>query len=166
VVNNYSEEFKKVAVQKVLSRGSRSIKGICLDLGISVPAIYKWKRIYATSVEMKRTERRPQDWTTVEKFKAVVEYDRLSEQEQGEFLRKEGLHSEHITAWKALMEAGLDAGGKTVSQSARAELSQLKAENKELKKDLNRKDRALAETTALLVLKKKADLIWGTGEKE
>ena len=35
---------------------------------------------------------------------------------------------------------------------------------KELEKELQRKDRALAETTALLVLKKKADLIWGNGE--
>ncbi len=37
---------------------------------------------------------------------------------------------------------------------------------KELERDLQRKDRALAETTALLVLKKKADLIWGSGENE
>ena len=45
-------------------------------------------------------------------------------------------------------------------------MSELRARNKELERDLNRKDKALAETTALLVLKKKADLIWGTGDKE
>ena len=49
---------------------------------------------------------------------------------------------------------------------SRAELNELKAENKELKRDLHRKNGALAETTALLVLKKKADLLWGTGENE
>ena len=37
---------------------------------------------------------------------------------------------------------------------------------KELERDLSRKEKALAETTALLVLKKKADLIWGSGEEQ
>jgi len=45
-----------------------------------------------------------------------------------------------------------------------AEIKQLKTENKALKKELNRKERALAETAALLVLKKKVHEIWGTDE--
>lgn len=40
----------------------------------------------------------------------------------------------------------------------------LRAENKALKKELNRKDRALAETAALLVLQKKVHEIWGNDE--
>ena len=62
------------------------------------------------------------------------------------------------------MHASLEPGAGT--QVSRAEMGKLRAENKELKRDLHRKDRALAETTALLVLKKKADLLWGTGENE
>jgi hypothetical protein len=46
------------------------------------------------------------------------------------------------------------------------ELKTLRQENRNLKKDLNRKDKALAETSALLVLKKKADLIWGDLEDD
>ena len=41
---------------------------------------------------------------------------------------------------------------------------QLKAENKALKKEINRKDKALAETAALLVLQKKVQEIWGSNE--
>ena len=48
----------------------------------------------------------------------------------------------------------------------RSEWGADKKKIKELERDISRKDRALAETTALLVLKKKADLIWGSGENE
>ena len=113
---------------------------------------------------MKKEDRRPQDWSAAEKFKAVMAFDRLAETAQGEFLRREGLHSEHIESWKKSMQAGLESGAGT--SGTRAEMSELRAENKELKRDLHRKNGALAETTALLVLKKKADLLWGTGENE
>jgi transposase len=113
---------------------------------------------------MKKADRRPQDWSAAEKFKAVMEFDQLPEAGQGEFLRREGLHSDHIEAWKKSMQAGLEPGANT--QVSRAEINELRAENKELKRDLHRKNGALAETTALLVLKKKADLLWGTGENE
>jgi hypothetical protein len=42
----------------------------------------------------------------------------------------------------------------------------VREENRTLKKELRRKDKALAETTALLVLKKKAASIWGEPEDD
>jgi hypothetical protein len=113
---------------------------------------------------MKKEDRRPQDWSAAEKFRAVMAFDQLPETAQGEFLRREGLHSDHIEEWRKSMQAGLESGAG--SMVSRAEMGELKARNKELERDLLRKDRALAETTALLVLKKKADLLWGTGENE
>jgi len=159
-----SEEFKKAAVQKFQNRGSRQVGAVARELGVTPWSLYQWSKRYATSAKMKKPDRRPQDWSAAEKLKAVVEFEGLAPDKRGEYLRREGLHSEHLEAWKKSMQAGLDPGPR--SQSERAELSELKAENKELKRDLHRKDRALAETTALLVLKKKADLIWGTGENE
>jgi hypothetical protein len=64
------------------------------------------------------------------------------------------------------MEAGLEAGGGGLTAANRSEWAADKKKIKELERDLSRKDKALAETTALLVLKKKADLIWGRGEDE
>jgi len=64
-------------------------------------------------------------------------------------------------------EHGGGAGrGRWINGSQRSEWAADKKKIKELERDLARKDRALAETTALLVLKKKADLIWGSGENE
>ena len=159
-----SEEFKRAAVQKFHNRGSRPVLEVAKGLGVTPWSLYKWSRNCAISPGMKKADRRPQDWSAAEKWKAVFEFEGLATEKRGEFLRGEGLHSEHIDAWKKSMQAGLEP--KATSQSQRIEMSELKAENKELKRDLHRKDRALAETTALLVLKKKADLIWGTGESE
>jgi transposase-like protein len=160
----FTEEFKKTAVQKFLSRGSRSVKEICRELGVADCSIYQWTKQYGRSRGMDNTQRRPQDWSAAEKLKAVIEFEKLAPEQQGEFLRREGLHSDHIEAWKKSMEAGLDPVEGT--KAARSERAQLRAEIKALERDLHKKDKALAEVTAFLVLKKKADLIWGTGENE
>ena len=106
------------------------------------------------------------DRSVEEKLKAVIEFEGLDEGQQGEYLRREGLQSEHIAAWKKSMEVGLGVGAGGLSAANRSEWTADKKKIKELEKELRRKDRALAETTALLVLKKKADLIWGGGENE
>ena len=54
----------------------------------------------------------------------------------------------------------------TKKQDNLSELRALRIENKQLKKEVTRKNSALAEATALLILKKKADLIWGEPEDE
>jgi hypothetical protein len=109
--------------------------------------------------------RRPRDRSVGEKLKAVIEFEGLQGEKQGEYLRREGLQSEHIAGWKKRMEAGLEGGGG-LTVGMRSEWAADKKKIKELERDLGRKDRALAESTALLVLKKKADLIWGSGENE
>lgn len=161
-----SDQFKHAAVQKYHNRGTRNVGAIAEELGVSSWSLYQWAKRYGTSPGMKKSDRRPQDWTAAEKLKAVVEFEGLAAEKRGEFLRREGLHTDHIEAWKKSMQASLEPGASGGAQGSKAEMSELKSRNKELERDLHRKDRALAETTALLVLKKKADLIWGTGENE
>ena len=136
-----TEEFRRSAVEKFQSRGSRSVEEVARALGVSSWSLYQWTKRYGNQDVMKKN-RRPGDRSVQEKLKAVIEFEGLEGEKQGEYLRREGLHSEHIE-WAAD-----------------------KKKIKELERDLHRKDRALAETTALLVLKKKADLIWGSGENE
>jgi len=78
---------------------------------------------------------------------------------------REGLQRENTGGWKKGMGVGLEGGGGLTAAN-RSEWAADKKKIKELERDISRKDRALAETTALLVLKKKADLIWGSGENE
>jgi transposase len=165
-MKRYSKEFKKTAVQKYLSRGNRSVKMVSQELGTSPQMLYLWAKELArgTAGDMKIAERRPQDLSASEKMKAVMEFDILPLAEQGVYLRREGFMSEHLSGWKKTCELALDSGSE--APASRAEWAEMNRKIKELEKDLRRKDRALAETTALLVLKKKADLIWGIHEDE
>jgi len=139
------------------------VEEVAQGLGVSSWSVYHWSKRYGNAEGMKK-HRRPGERSAQEKLKAVIEYEGLSEDQRGEYLRREGLQSDHIGAWRESMEAGLGGGG--VSATIRSERAADKKKIQELEKELRRKDRALAETTALLVLKKKADLIWGNGENE
>ena len=159
-----TEEFRRAAVEKFQSRGARSVEEVARVLGVSSWSLYQWSKRYGRAGAMKQ-HRRPGDRSVGEKLKAVIEFEGLQGEKQGEYLRREGLHSEHIEGWKKSMEVGLEGGGGLTAAN-RSEWAADKKKIKELERDLQRKDRALAETTALLVLKKKADLIWGSGENE
>ena len=134
-------------------------------LGVSSWSLYQWSKRYGKTDVMKH-QRRPGDRSVQEKLKAVIEFEGLEVEKQGEYLRREGLHSEHIAGWKKSMEVGLELGGGGLTAANRSEWAADKKKIKELERDLSRKEKALAETTALLVLKKKADLIWGSGEEQ
>ena len=137
---------------------------IAEEIGVSQPTLYLWK-LGAGKVGGMKTPSRPQDRSTAEKLKIVSEYEAASPEERGEVLRRLGVHREHVDAWAAQVHAALRVGalGKHVE---RVEKAEDRKKIKELERDLQRKNRALAETTALLVLKKKADLIWGIEEDE
>ena len=71
--------------------------------------------------------------------------------------------SEQIRAWRPACEQANDwdrASSARLSQATKDEKKRIKA----LERDLNRKEKALAEAAALLVLRKKAEAIWGDGE--
>lgn len=161
-VTGYSVDFKKSAVEKVLSRGSRSTAAIAQECGISKSIMYKWVSDFASVGAMKKTIKSPQDRSAEDKLKSVIEFENLPEEGRGEFLRKNGLHAEQIKSWRKQLTQALEP--VRLTQAERSERAVDRRLIKDLQRELHRKDRALAETTALLVLKKKADLIWGTGE--
>ncbi len=162
-LQRYSQEFMKSAVVKMINRGNRPLASIQEELGVSLGSLYRWKAVYGTMGGMKKP-RSPQDRSSNDKLKAVIEFGSLPPEKQGEYLRKEGLHADNLEVWRKQMEAGLEPVKMTKSE--RKARTEDRRKIQELEKELRRKDKALAETTALLVLKKKANLIWGTGEDE
>jgi len=84
----------------------------------------------------------------------VIQSSGLDEHGLGAFLRKEGLHEAHLDEWRQQAEAALGSGMEPSS-------SRRKKEVQRLERELRRKDKALAETAALLVLSKKVRALWG-----
>jgi len=135
---------------------------IAAEFGIGRSTIQNWLRQDRRSgvTEVVKGERRPEDWTAQERLSALIESSALSDDELGAWCRGQGLHTHHLERWRREMIEGQDRKG---SQST---LRTLRAENRSLKKELRRKEKALAETAALLVLKKKAAAIWGEPEDD
>lgn len=107
--------------------------------------------------------RRPQDWTAEEKLEAVLKAQGLTETELGAFLRGHGLHKADLDEWResVLRGARAELAGATNSSKSREH-----KRIRELERELHRKDKALAEASALLVLKKKAQAIWGAEDDD
>ncbi len=164
----YTEAFKDAMVVKMTVPGGVTASVLSKETGVSQPTLSKWKKSRAKIDVMsneKRSRRRPQDWSGEEKLKAIIETAKMSEEELGSYLRREGLHSTDLEQWSGdFLEAHdshLTKGGKR-----KRFVSEEKKKIKELEREVRRKDKALAEATALLILKKKAELIWGLVEDD
>lgn len=157
----YSTEFKKTAVEKLLRRGSRPIKAILTEMGITGPTLYRWKLELGYKGDMEKKEMRPQDRTPRERLNLLLAFRESPIEKRGEFLRKEGLHTEHIEAWQKEIEEKVEHNFQAMTRSEKAESTR---KIKQLEKEIAKKDKALAEAAVLLVLKKKANRIWGINE--
>ncbi len=160
----HSEKFKSRLIAKMMGPGALSANSLAAEVGLSQTTLSRWLREAHTVPDMseksRRTSpalspRRSQDWSAEEKSRVVVESRSLSEQERGAFLRKEGLHQAQLDAWAGAMHSALTAGKK--AKKASADRKRIKM----LERELRRKEKALAETAALLVLQKKVHAIWG-----
>lgn len=159
-----SEAAKKSIVEKALSKNSKSKAEIASLHNIGYSTLQKWIFKYKHEMGIIKNSNKPAgniQLTNSEKFQHLLATSMLDEIAVGAYCREHGLYSFQMQQWKNEFMSKDDNRKKQAQQS---ELKALKAENKLLKQDLLRKDRALAETTALLILKKKADLIWGEPE--
>ena len=108
-------------------------------------------------------EQSPEGWTSRDKFAAVLETAALNEAELGAYCRQRGLYPEQIQAWRAACEQAND-WDRTQQRQLKASREADQQRLRELERELRRKEKALAEAAALLVLRKKAEAIWGEDE--
>lgn len=172
----YSETFKRKMVQKMTGPNAASAGALAREVNVAQTTLSRWLR-QAPAIDVdfdsnpdhgeravSRSPKRPEDWSPEDKMAAVLEASALSEELLGAFLRRKGLHEADVERWKAGMLAGVS--GERPDKAKKREKAALNRRVRELEKELSRKDKALAETAALLVLKKKARQIWGDGESD
>ena len=113
---------------------------------------------------MPRNGKNAEEWSSKDKLGVVLETAGLNEAELAEYCRRKGLFIEQIAAWRAVCQ---DANAHSADRS-REQREQSKGDRKRIKqreKELLRKDKALAEAAALVILRKKAQAIWGDPEE-
>jgi len=150
---SHSLEFKDAVVSKILARGDRTVQSVCEETGISLASASRWLQERA-KVGANRTPGGRVKWTGEAKLKAVFETSNLSETEAGAYYRREGLYSNQVAEWRSEIIQHFEAKPKFPKDERDEKI-------KILEREILRKDKALAEASALLILQKKVDLIWG-----
>jgi len=168
----YSDRFKNAMIQKMTGPAAMSASSLSRQVEVPQTTLSKWLRLagfdssygfpnnaheYSNMAKIKGFNR-PNDWSAEDKLKVVMEAASLGEEQLGAFLREKGLHLTHLEQWRMQMLDALQNGPlKKRTKGKKDDTKRIRA----LEKELRRKDKALAETAALLVLKKKAHEIWG-----
>ncbi len=169
--SRFSTRFKQRAVERALNNFSGlTIKEVAASCGVGYSTLQRWigdSRVPAVKQRDKTykmaSEKRPEDWSLADRLAIIIASDGLDDEVLSALCRKSGLYPHHIEQWKAdFLSGNVSDGGKTRSSEA----ARLRKENKTLRKELNRKDKALAETAALLVLKKKVATFWDEEDED
>lgn len=167
----YPVRFKEAMVKRMAGVDAISANALSEESGVAQSTLSRWLRNASVAAgshgpESRRTfsemiamsPKRPQDWTAEEKLAVVLEAASLPDEELGAFLRGKGLHETHLKQWRSQILGALQEGhGRKPKKQKFPESKRIK----ELERELLRKEKALAEAAALLVLKKKAEAIWG-----
>ena len=131
---------------------------ISKELGIHQSTLYKWRSNWRLQGEVvPASEKDPDSWSASDKFTVVVETAGFNATELSSYCRERGLFLEQVDRWR---QTAQDANPNAVLTMAKQkELEKLRVQDhreiKALKKELQRKEKALAEMAALLVLQKK-----------
>ena len=156
----YSAEFIEQALVKVHSRGDRSIPSVAEELGVKFETVKRWLKVHKiVRFDVVKKERRPHEWRREEQFQALLETHGLNEEQLNAWCRERGLFPHHLDEWRLAFCSNDAAPLKAPSSLS------LSKENEKLKKELRRKEKALAEAAALLVLQKKFQALWEDEDK-
>jgi len=159
-MKRYSPERKAAVLDKLLPPHNMTVSALAQQEGISEATLYSW-RIQAKleGKPVPGANKTTEQWSTEARFAVIVETATLSQAELGEYCRRKGLYPEQIAQWKQDFL-------QTPQPDTRQSQKQAQKEIKGLKRELARKEKALAEAAALLVLRKKLNGYYGIADED
>lgn len=161
----YSAERKEAVLRRMMPPENKAVSTLARETGITEQTLYTWRRqLKNQGMPVPGDGKNPEGWSSEDKFAVVLETAALNEAELAEYCRRKGLFVEQIAAWGEACRAA-NANGGEQARSQREQSKENKKRIRQLEKELNRKEKALAEAAALLALRKKAQAIWGDKEE-
>ena len=153
-MNRYTDGQKEAAIQRMMPPQNQPVKQISEEMGIPVATLYLWRRKAQDDGLVAPGDGKSADgWTSTEKFRIVVETETMAQAELAAYCRERGLYPEQIQAWRGACEIA-NAQRSEQLRAQKANEKDLHQQIKELRKELRIKEKALAETAALLTLRK------------
>ena len=154
----YGQAFKDRAVARLLPPESAALEVVGRDVGIEVRTLERWRE------DAQSRPARGRAWTAGGRLEAVIATAAMAEASKSAWCREHGVYPAELDKWRGSATAALaePEEARASPQATRQDRKRIK----ELERELLRKDRALAETAALLVLSKKVAAIFNRGEDE
>lgn len=145
---------------------NKPVSELARETGITEQTLYTWRRqLKSQGVAVPGDGKNAEAWTSEDKFAVVLETATLNAAELAAYCRRKGLYAEQIGAWR-LVCSSANANATQVAKGQRAQAKGDQKRIRSLEKELIRKEKALAEVAALLVLRKKVQAIWGDKEED
>uniref|UniRef100_E6QT45 Transposase of ISCARN101, IS3 family IS3 group,ORFA n=1 Tax=mine drainage metagenome TaxID=410659 RepID=E6QT45_9ZZZZ len=157
---------KAAILAKMLLPQPLSIRELSQKEGISEATLYHWRsQLRREGRPVPEHDKSSNNWSSQTKFAVVVETSAMSEVDLNEYCRAKGLYPEQVKQWREISLQAHDNAGVTNADSNRQN-TVLRKQNKQLEREILRKDKALAEAAALLMLQKKLRALWGETEAD
>jgi transposase-like protein len=159
MATTYSPQFKASIIARMLPPNNVPVPELVRETNIPKDTLYAWRSKARKEAQGAAAAAAPASGLSSEvKFAVVLETAALNEVELGEYCRARGLYPQAVAAWRA---SCLQANTTVSAKAERAEIRTQKQQIKNLQRELHRKEKALAEAAALLVLEKKARDLFG-----
>ena len=165
-VKAYSAERKEALLRRMMPPENKAVSELARETGITEQTLYTWRRQLKSQGNVVPGDgKNVEQWSSEDKFAVVLETAKLNAAELAEYCRRKGLYAEQVAAWRQ----ACSAANANAAQAAKGQRAQSQGDQKRiraLEKELKRKEKALAEVAALLVLRKKVQAIWGDKEED
>lgn len=163
-MRQYSQERKESVIRKMMAPDSRSISSLSKEEGIPEGTLHGWRnKARCQGLLLPDGSNNLSGWSSTDKFSAVLESASFNEKKLAEYCRKKGIQPDMLRQWRKACACAND-WDEEQNRLLKTDRQDSQRRIKELERELRRKDKALAETAALLVLRKKARAIWGEEE--
>jgi hypothetical protein len=154
----FGKKIKERAVARLPPPEGAGISRVSHDLGVSVATL---ERSRADALSRPARER---VWTASARLQAVITTAAMDEAQRNAWCREQGIFPTDLESWQETASAALSQPEK--HQARPQQTREDRRRIKELERELRRKNKALAEAAALLVLQKKLETILRDSEEE
>jgi transposase-like protein len=159
--NQHSQEFREQALAKARERGNSTLEAVAKEINVSLGTLKGWlKRPRVAGAGNAGALELPSDlaaaqWSPAQRLQALCSTHGMTGPALAAWCREKGLFEHQLQHWQQSFCSMSAATSEASARHSQIQLRELQAKNATLQRDLSRKDRALAETAALLVLQKK-----------
>jgi len=157
----YTAEFRAHAVAKARLRGDRTIDSVAAELHLSIHTLKYWLKTEPVAAASATEAPLPVEgaatsWSAAQRLQALMQSYGLEGEALNAWCRENGVFSHQLAQWRQDFSSP-----PREAKDHRAEVRDLQGQNEQLQRELRRKEKALAEAAALLVLQKKFRALWG-----